>query len=548
MEIETIAILGNNFISKIIALSLKINHPQINVKIFTNGEDYKQQIISTQYIPFEHDYTIPNFFLKHCNITISDIFERTSSTVGQAVIFNLNNQEIIMPSRVHSWIYRALDYQCNKSNVLRKLTPQQKYLAFIEYLIQTNSNLVEIITKFPFTLHQNQKNLYHTSYRYNFPKREDISWQMLPGCYDLESLNILLDEKIAEFYVEKIDDVVINIDINETTITEDKNLKTIAALHTSENSFIVNFVINTGIDSSILNNFIESSDTLTEINDTIIFSGYTKQDFDFFEPAVYKNYIQDNQFLKTINFQNKSSEMVFSNAVDNINKEQNKFLINDLYNSNYIEFNVDRLGLNPVLNEDLATAIVYSDDIISTLGAIVLDSDNMYGYLNRLQNNWTYFRSSLKKFAYYLFENNELAGYESLKIAPIEYATNFQNKVPSFTVDLYNDITYSNSVEKEAYGLFEYILIAAQLGKVTNFDYTLIDDDIFKNLAIYLEFDKNENLFAFNNCNFDVFKNFIILETPDYKPGSSITEHNGITYENYIEFVPVTRVRIINDI
>jgi len=113
---------------------------------------------------------------------------------------------------------------------------------------------------------------------------------------------------------------------------------------------------------------------------------------------------------------------------------------------------------------------------------------------------------------------------------------------------LYNDISYSNGVEKEAYGLFEYILIAAQLGKVTNFDYTAIDDDIFKKLAIYLEFDKNENIFAYNNCNFDVFKNFILLETPDYNPGNTITEHNGITYETYIEFVPVTRVRIINDI
>jgi len=548
MEIGLIAVLGNNFISKIIALSLKINHPQVDVKIFTNGEDYKQQIISPHYKPAEYDVTLPQFFLKHCDITISDIFEKTNSTIGQAFIFNgLSDKEIFITDNVQKLSYRDLAYQCKKNNFLKGLMPHRQYLAFIEYLIQTNSNLIEILTKFPLTLYRNQENLYRTSYKYNFPKREDISWHMLPGCYDLESLNNLLDEKIVEYDITKINDLIVNIDSTETINTENKNRKTITTLHTSENNFPIDFVINTGIDNNFLNSFIESSDTLTEMNDTIIFSGYTTQDFDFIEPAILENKIQDNQFLKTLNYQDKTTKMLFSNEVDNIKKQQNKFLINDLHDSNYIEFNLEHLGLNPMFNEDLTTAIVYSDSIISTLGSIIIDSDNIYGYLNVLQNNWAHFRASLKKFVYHLLENNQVLGYESLKKAPDEYATNFQNKVPSFTVDLFNDITFGNSIEKEAYSLFDYILVSAQLGKITNFDYQLQDLDIFEKIANYIEFEKNEDIFSLNNCNFEVFKNFIILETPNYNPSSSITEHNGIIYETFIEFVPVTRVRIINN-
>lgn len=550
MEIETVAVLGNNFVSKIIALSLKINHPQIDVKIFTNGEDYKQQIISTQYNPFTLDCTLTQFFLKHCNITTSDLFERTNSTVGHAVLFDgISDREILIPMKRQHLNYRDLVYQCNKKNVLKKLTPHQQYLAFIEYLIQTDSNVIETITSFPFNLYQNQENLYRSFFRYNFPKREDVTWQMLPGCYDIESLNILLDEKIAEYNITKINDIIGNIDCVEVPIIEDKNFKTITALYINETGFPVDFVINTGIDNSFLNSFIASADTLTETNDTIVFSGYQKQDLDFCEPAILKNKIQDNQFSKNLYYQDKTTEIIFSNEINNIKKDQNKFLVNDLYNSNYIEFNIENLGLNPMLNEDLLTTIVYSDEIILTVGSIVIDSDNINKYLDKLQNNWTNFRINLKKFAYYLFQDNAILGYEALRTVPNDYATNFQNKVPSFTVDLYNEILYGNKPEKDAYSIFDYILLAAQLARITNFDYQLSDLDVFEKLAIFIEFEKNEDIFSINHCNFDTFKNLVLLETPDYNPNNSTTEYNGITYETYIEYVPVTRVRIIhNDI
>jgi len=550
MEIKTIAILGNNFISKVIALSLKINHPQITVKIFSNGEDYKQQIISTQYIAPQVTYSLPQFFIKHCNITISDIFERTNSTVGKAVIFEgIDDKEIIMPIREQNLRYRYLEHQCSKSNVFKNLSPHQKYLAFIEYLIQTNSNFMEIFTKFPFTLYQNQKNLYNHIIRLN-PIREDVIWQALPSCCDLELLNVLLDEKLAGQDIQQISNPIINIDSVETTITEDKNLKTITVLHTNENSFPIDFVVNTGIDNSFFNSFIDSSDTLTETNNTIVFSGYSKQDFNFIEPAILRNKIQDNQLIKTLNYQDKSTEITFNNEFNNINKEQKKYLINDLYNSNYIEFNIEQLGLNPMFNEDITTGIVFINSIVSTLGSIIIDFNNKYEYLNVLQHHWMQWRSSLKKFAYYLFEDNSILGYESLKKAPDVFTTNFQNKVPSFILDEYHDIAYGyyDNSDKEAYSLFDYIIVAAQLGRITSFDYPLTDEDIFEKLAIFYEFEKNENIFSAYECSFEDFKNLVILDTPNFNPDISITEHNGITYETYIENVTVTRVRMIHDI
>lgn len=550
MEIETIAILGNNFISKVIALSLKINHPQITVKMFSNGENYKQQIISTQYIAPQFTYSLPQFFIKHCNITISDIFERTNSTVGKAVIFDgIDDKEIIMPVREQHFNYIYLEHQCSKSNVFQNLPPHQKYLAFIEYLIQTNSNFMEIVTQFPFTLYQNQKNLYNHTIRLN-PLKENQIWQSLPSCCDLELLNVLLDEKLAGHDIQQISNPIINIDCVETTITEDKNLKRITVFHTSENSFPIDFVVNTGIDNSFLNSFIDSSDTLTETNDTLVFSGYSKQDFDFIEPAILRNKIQDNQLIKTLNYQDKSTEITFNNEFDNINKEQRKYLINDLYNSNYIEFNIEQLGLNPMFNEDITTSIVFMDSIVSTLGSIIIDANNKYEYLNVLQHKWMQWRTSLKKFAYYLLDNNSILGYESLKNAPDVYTTNFQNKVPPFILDEYNDIAYGhyNNCDKEAYSFFDYIIVAAQLSRITSFDYPLTDEDIFEKLAIFYEFEKNENIFVVNECNFEVFKNLVILDTPDFNPGISITEHNGITYETYIENVPITKIRMIHDI
>lgn len=548
MAIKNIAILGNTFTAKVIALSLKINNPQCNPILFTNNENFRTQIISNQYLPTAEQYSFPTLLFKHCNISVSDIFSQTKSTVGHGISFEgLKENEIIFPARMTQLQFSQLNYYCTKYDFLKFDTTEKKYQAFIEYLIQKNKNILDVFTIFPYDLYSNNENLYHLTGKFLTEGPPGPLWFRMPGCYDLDNICALLDNKISELTITIIPDSIINSTAETISVLDAKNIKNITHITTNNQSFDIDLVINTGIDNLFFNNFIESEKELVTTNPTIIFSGYEEEEMSFIEPAIYNNQLLDNNFVKIVKYKDYSQKITFNNNVSNLNTLQNNFLINDTNHSNYIEFNLEKLGLNPMLNEELIVANTFIDSIISTASSSIIDPANVYQYIGTLQYKWENFNKNLKKFGFYLLKNTTLQGYESFKNTPEIFNTNFANKVPNFSVDFDNEITFGNSYDKDPYSAIDYIIAAAQLGNITAFDFDFSNSNIFDRLALYLEINVKENFYFNGYFTFEEFLNLIILETPNYGNEGQITSKDGEFFETYIEYVPFKRVRASNN-
>jgi hypothetical protein len=548
MAIKNIAVLGNTFAAKVIALSLKINNPQSNPILFTNNESFRTQIISNQYLPVAEQYSFPSLFFKHCNISVAEIFTQTKSTVGHGISFEgIIENEIILPARMTQLQFSLLNYYCTKYDFLKFDSTERKYQAFIEYLLQKNKNILDVLTIFPYDLYKNNDNLYHLTGKFLTEGSAGPLWFRMPGCYDLDNLALLLDNKISELGLDIITDNIVDGSTEILPVLDGKNKKNITQITTSSQSFNVDLVINTGINNLFFNNFIESDKELTTTNPTIIFSGYEDEQIDFLEPAIYNNQLLDNKFVKILKYQDYAKKISFSNNVNNINTLQNNFLINDLNHSNYIEFNLEKLGLNPIFNEELVAANIYIDTIVSTINSSIIDPANLYQYIDSLQHKWENFNKNLKKFSFYLLQDNNLQGYGIFNNTPDTLKTNFNDKVPSFSTDFNNEITFGNSYDKDPNSVIDYIILAAQLGNITAFDFDFSSSNVFDRLALYLEINVKENFYFNGYFTFDEFLNLLILETPNYGNVGQITSKNGEYFETYIEHVPFKRLRASNN-
>ena len=548
MAINTVAILGNTFTARILALIIKSNNPLLEVKILTNGEVYQKQIISPMHtLTTADDLSFLPFFSTQLDISSKSIFSQTNSTLGLANLYHgITEHEIILPFNFSEVCPDMLHYYSHVKDYKKyEATSESLFYEFIEWAVQKEENLVDVLSLFPLELYKNDKNhplFFNPNLHKQGPMFTKQIWESMLGCYDLDNILNLLDEKIAQENIIVNDSIITNIatDVTESIGKNKKDIKTIQL----ENEIVnTDIVINTGINNNYFDNFIESNEELYETNHCINFSSYTITENEQSFGAVYENFIDNGSFTKKLNYTDRTLSILFSNDGEHqLSNKAAKFLINQNFDSNYIFFDISKLGLNPMLDEEIKTLLIYSNLIGLTVNSSIIDPNNLYNYIKNIQSRWDAWRHELRKYNYYLLTDVAKQNYEIFDGIPQQYKTDFQNKIPVHKTRLSDETTGMNAFvpigkklasqsvpERTPTSLYNYIFIAAQKGNITNFNYPYHEDEAMFKDVLYVgkELIKRQ-LYFLGFLTFEDFKNIVILNNPEYNGSDSFISDDGI--------------------
>ena len=75
MEIKNISILGNTIAARMFGLSIAIPNPNIHIKIFTNNEEFKNNIRTPTMFQNQLNMTLSYYFEEELDIPSEDIFK-----------------------------------------------------------------------------------------------------------------------------------------------------------------------------------------------------------------------------------------------------------------------------------------------------------------------------------------------------------------------------------------------------------------------------------------------------------------------------------------
>ena len=560
MAITTVAILGNTFTARILALIIKGNNPLVDVKILTNGESYNKQIISPIHtLTTADDLGFLPFFSTQLDISSNSIFSHTNSTLGLANLYHgITDQDIILPFNFSEVCPDMLHYYSHVKDYKKyEATSESLFYEFIEWAVQKEENLVDVLSLFPLELYKNDKNhplFFNPNLHKQGPMFTKQIWESMLGCFDLDNILNLLDEKITQENIIVNDSIITNI-ATDITETIGKNRKDIKIIELENEIVNTDIVINTGINNNYFDNFIESNEELYETNHCINFSSYTITENEQSFGAVYENFIDNGSFTKKLNYTDRTLSILFSNDGEHqLSNKAAKFLINQNFDSNYIFFDISKLGLNPMLDEEIKTVLIYSNLIGLTVNSSIIDPLNLYNYIQNIQHRWNDWRHELRTYNYYLLTDIEKQNYEIFNDIPQQYKTNFQNRIPVHNKTRLSDETTSMNAfvpigkklasqsvpERTPTSLYNYIFIAAQKGKIINFDYLYNEDEpMFKDvLYVGKELIKRQ-LYFLGFYTFEDFKNIVILKNPDYDGSDSFISDDGIEIVGRTETIKI---------
>lgn len=483
MEIKKIGIIGNCLTSKILALLIKKNN-DVDVKIFTNGEAYTHGIISPIQLPKNPNFSFLQL-LNQVGINPTDLFTRTDSTLSPGVSFSgLQEDNIVLPIKCSPVKIEYINHDCQRKNFLKYNNIASQYYAFMEWCIQTNHDLLDMLTFFPFDLYKqnNQQDFYFNFDLDLIPTTFNILElpSFMAGCFDLHSINEMLLELVNNHNIEIVTEAIDNVidytfDVDPATIQVNegncKLKKIIQEIQINAENYPVDLVINTGTTLNYFVNFIEtptdSTETLPYIttvddddivtvyddpqvhcnepgcwcnskpiplyenNETIVFTNVTSELIDFEPTSLFKNQITETSFIKYLHYTNKTVKLEFNNDASTISNKRKNYLTNSKYDSNYIEFDLNSLRPNPLFDEEITALVEFAYLINTTVSSIVIDVDNMYNYINNIDFSWNNHKRYCKIFAYHFFKNNSLTAFDTLKTTPPSYNLNFGSKIPT---------------------------------------------------------------------------------------------------------------------
>ena len=456
------------------------------------------------------------------------------------------------------------------------------------------------------------------------PDYGDFNWaHAMPTCYDLDGIVTLLDARIAELNISIVTDAIESFTIEqkspdlgagireesfnwksldtyeEQNFNDDlfaKDWKNITHLTIGGGDIEVDFVIDTGCNHAQMTGFIESDEDLTEINSTMPWTQYREYEssrHDMSSHAVYQvDGIPNGARVHEV-YRNKTMHKEFqitdsncdsvtgshageflAGGKDNIKtvslsgrNVQDRFIINDKYNSNYIRLDIKRQGLNPVMHEELSNVFNYAYMCTEKLTNCIADPDNSPMYLSSAQYHYRINRDEFKQFAYYVWDNNTIGpGWEWANSVPSKYKNLFDSwngdipKVPhvadylghslssTFVTKYGNSPGGSNSPSRVAWPYLdlEYTFIAEARGKITkDFSNKFIGyEDIFEDIRL-LSIMLKSKFYEFGTLTFEEFRakhlvgedsltpitaNHILLEDGT---GKLLTRHKYIQIKEY---------------
>lgn len=582
MALNSIAVLGNTFSAKILATMLAINHPNKNIYLYTNNETFKSQIKSPVQSPTHHSYNLLGFFVCHLRIPAEDILRHTTTTLGLGTSYKgLQDTEIINPLKIKNVKTDFINFCCVQKNFKKFDSLSNQVEAFFEWMVQTDKNLLDIYSAFPYHLYTEdpQQDLHFNFDKNLIPTTYDIikveHW--LAGCYDIEGISGILDTHLEKHGVQIINEEILFVEdeildaqtFYDNTYTNEENVKNkkfITKISTETTSNDINFVVNTGIDFDYFRNFIqlaeEQGPTLYEENETIVFTKLSETIESVQKPNVYDNLCSDNSFTKYLYFNDKTIIQHYNKINgQTLNTLQKKYLINQKYDSNYIEFDIEKFGLNPYLNEEIPCLIISARSILGIVSSCVLDDNNIPIYVNSYQAGLNRFMINCKKYCYNLFHNNTLQGYELFNQIPTDYNLNFENKVPVIQgLNQYGEhvkgdilsateqITIESQVIDEAqpYSSLDYIFINYQKNCITNFKNIFAVDDPTFNEAIALGVNLFQaHMYHLGFLNFEDFKNIVVYKNLDYTSEEVFYLDDGTKISSEIIYVPIKSYKVM---
>jgi len=229
MALNHIAILGNSLESRLTALCVKLAEPDMEVKIYTNGQDYSMNILRpvgnplcAQGLKFLHDY---------CGISKDVFWTRTNSTVAMGEAFQHNKQDgstenVYLPLQGSHFPNRLVHYQCTVKDFHPDLNENEQFRLFLEYILMKYPNsknaITDTLTWFAPDKYHADKHLEHffnleNSIIASAPDADDFQVaEGMPICYDFDSIKSLMDEKITSLNIPIITDTIQSITVDHT--------------------------------------------------------------------------------------------------------------------------------------------------------------------------------------------------------------------------------------------------------------------------------------------------------------------------------------------
>lgn len=529
MEIKSIAILGNTLESRLLAMSLAINNENIDIKIFTNNEPLSNHIKTPIVNKFNYSSSTLNGFLYDLQIDIRSIFENTKTTSNLAFKFNgISDNDIIIPFNISEKFIKDV---LEDNSTLKEIPLYDKIRNFLEWNCLKNNSLLKL-TYFPIDAYNANKE--DNFYYYNAEKKENQ--EDVLNIAELEFDNLytaashLLDiDKFTEF----IDIICRNLDnvtwieepINEFIISDKKEyyntklIKNIIQIQ-CDSLFDVDFVIDTGTNIDFINNFIEDENDESIIipNETLPFTVLKEYESLTKEPPTVINYdVTDNGIKIHLPYRDKTIIHEYLISDQSIDTEQNhtttslesnyykKYIINQKYNSNFISLNLNHMGMNCILGEELKCIISLSKYINYTINSMVIDDYNCFDYLNAFEKSWKVMKFESDSLFHYIV-SDVLLNEPSEEIK--NKFNNWNNSFPKldfFSITEHFVMNKNNEPvmqENHSYNEFLYAIIAQQKNKITQFNLELnkFDNDfnniynmIYNSIQYYL-YTKNELL------------------------------------------------------
>ena len=521
MEIKNIAILGNTLESRLIAMSLAINNENINIKIFTNNESLTNHIKTPILNKFNYNSSTLNGFLRDLKIDVRPIFDNTKTTSNLAFKFNgIADDDIIMPFNISK---RFIESILENNFTFKEIPLNDRMKNFLEWNILKNNSLLKL-TYFPIEAYnENTENDFYYYNREKIENQEDVL-----DIPELEFDNLfiasshLLDiNKFIEFIdiiCKNLNNIIwIDESIKSFNISDEKKyyntklIKNIIQIN-CENSFDVDFVIDTGTTVDFINNFIEdeNNESIVIPNETLPFTilkeyeSLTKE-----KPTVINCDVMDNGIRVHLPYRDKTiiqeyllfeqpttTEQVYSTT----NLESNyykKYIINKKYNSNFISLNLNHMGMNYILGEELKCIVFLSKYLNQTINSMIIDDNNCFDYLNAFEISWQTMKLESDALFYYIMTNNKL-GLNNYNNPPEEIKNKFYNLNTSYSKSEKEFLIPKN----QSYNQFLYAIIAQQKNEITQVNYELnkFDNDfnhiynmIYNSIHYYL-YNKNKLL------------------------------------------------------
>jgi len=541
MEMRNISILGNTIEARIFALAIAISNIDMHIKIFTNNEEFKNNIKTPTMFQSQLNMTLSYYFEEELDIPSEEIFRNTNTTLNLGPVFSgITDDDIILPLTFQRiFIEYLLKYNCFSKNFLKNESLDEQFKAFMEWIIQHNQSLISL-TPFPVDAFRNDPNadLYFKLKDIN-PNFDALTSQFYfrvaphfsSSVLDIDNLKVLLDNKIEEIEnIEWIVDPIETITIENIPNNSDvagqtdryyrdvKNITHITTVLTHESDL----VINTGVSNNTLDTFIESLDDeplyvrneifpfkvlkqyeskIKEKPDVLrhdLIDGGVRIHLAYADKTIIQEYQIEDQPINTT--QGYNANLIYDDSVevetiilpDNL---QHSHIINQKYTSNYIFLDFNKLGLNPIMGEQFKTLIAFSKLLTYNIGSISLDIENMSLYMDGMENAWDSFRDEINCMTYYLMSNNKRTGLDFYNIPPVKFQERFDTWNMSFP-----NLEYINLLGEQVEGLymsrrygrnegktvsflrypfmeFEYCVVGQQKNKINSFTYDFSDKE-----------------------------------------------------------------------